>query len=73
MCCGEPAGLKPKFLEISSDIAMLSGKGYKEKADILASYCPFSMHHIDNVCNAKIEELNMKDIAVLLAENICEK
>lgn len=70
VCCGGPAGLKPNFPEISSDIAMLSVKNYKEKADILVSYCPFCMHHIGGVCKSKDEELNMKDISVLLAESI---
>jgi glycerol-3-phosphate dehydrogenase subunit C len=70
VCCGGPAGLKPNFPEISSDIAMLSVKNYKEKADMLVSYCPFCMHHIGGVCKSKDEELNMKDISVLLAESI---
>ncbi|MDW7732906.1 MAG: (Fe-S)-binding protein [Methanolobus sp.] len=73
VCCGGPAGLKPNFPEISSDIAMLSVQDYKEKADMMISYCPFCMHHIGGVCKSKDEELNMKDISVLLAESIFEK
>ncbi|MCC4771313.1 (Fe-S)-binding protein [Methanosarcina sp. DH2] len=70
VCCGGPAGLKPNFPEISADIAMMSVKDYKEKADVMISYCPFCMHHIGSVCKSKDEELNMKDISVLLAESI---
>jgi len=70
VCCGGPAGFKPNFPEISSNIAMLSVKDYKEKADMLVSYCPFCMHHIGGVCKSKDEELNMKDVSVLLAESI---
>lgn len=69
-CCGGPAGLKPNFPDIAADIAMLSVRDYKERADLLVSYCPFCMHHIKGVCNSKNEDLNMKDIAVLLAESV---
>ncbi|TGC09808.1 (Fe-S)-binding protein [Methanolobus halotolerans] len=70
VCCGGPAGFKPNFPEISSDVAMLSVQDYKKKADMMISYCPFCMHHIGGVCKSKDEELNMKDISVLLAESI---
>jgi glycerol-3-phosphate dehydrogenase subunit C len=70
ICCGGPAGLKPNFPEIAADIAMMSVKDYKKKTTMLVSYCPFCMHHIGGVCKSKGEELNMKDISVLLAESV---
>ncbi|MDW7732096.1 MAG: (Fe-S)-binding protein [Methanolobus sp.] len=70
VCCGGPAGLKPNFPDISADIAMMSVRGYKEKADMMVSYCPFCMHHIGGVCKSKDEELKMKDVSVLLAESV---
>lgn len=73
VCCGGPAGLKPNFPETSADIAMLSVKDYKTRSEALISYCPFCMHHISGVCNASQEELDMRDVSVLLAESVLGK
>ncbi len=73
VCCGGPAGLKPNFPEIANNIAMLSAKDYRDKADMLASYCPFCMHHMEGACESKNEEMEMKDISVLLAESVLGK
>ncbi len=70
VCCGGPAGLKPNFPDIAADIAMMAVKEYKKNADMLISYCPFCVHHTDGVCKSKDEELNMKDVSVLLAESV---
>lgn len=70
VCCGGPAGLKPNFPEIANTIAMLSVEGYKDKADMLVSYCPFCMHHMEGACKSKEETMEMKDIAVIL-EKAC--
>lgn len=69
-CCGGPAGLKPNFPEISADIAMLSVKDYKGRSDALISYCPFCKHHIGGVCSSTGEDLDMRDVSVLLAESV---
>ncbi|WP_367343728.1 (Fe-S)-binding protein [Methanomethylovorans sp.] len=73
ICCGGPAGLKPNFPDIAAEIAMLSVNDHKKNADMLISYCPFCMHHIGGVCTSKGEELNMKDVSMLLAESILGK
>ncbi|WP_407356246.1 (Fe-S)-binding protein [Methanolobus sp. WCC5] len=70
VCCGGPAGLKPNFPQIADDIAMLTVKGYKDKADILASYCPFCVHHMESACKSRDEEMKIKDVSVLLAESV---
>ncbi|WP_340818034.1 (Fe-S)-binding protein [Methanolobus sp. WCC4] len=70
VCCGGPAGLKPNFPEIAADIAMLSVNDYKDKAEMMVSYCPFCAHHMGGVCKSKDEEMKMKDISVLLAESV---
>ncbi len=49
---------------------MMSVNRYKEVSDTLVSYCPFCMHHTEGVCKDRNEELNMKDISVLLAESV---
>jgi len=70
VCCGGPAGLKPNFPDIANDIAMLTVQSYKDKADMLASYCPFCVHHMSGACESKNEEMNIKDVSVLLAESV---
>ena len=70
VCCGGPAGLKPNFPEISSDIAMMSVEDYKGKTDMMVSYCPFCVHHIGGVCKSKDMELEMKDISELIEESV---
>ncbi len=70
VCCGGPAGLKPNFPEIADDIAMLTVKGYKDKAEMLASYCPFCVHHMEGACKSKDEEMKIRDVAVLLEESV---
>jgi glycerol-3-phosphate dehydrogenase subunit C len=72
-CCGGPAGLKPNFPEVSAEIAMLSVKDYKKRSDALISYCPFCKHHIGGVCSSTGEELDMRDVSVLLAESVLGK
>lgn len=73
VCCGGPAGLKPNFPETSAEIAMLSVKDYKQRSDALISYCPFCKHHIGGVCASSGEELDMRDVSVLLAESVLGK
>ncbi|WP_406661289.1 (Fe-S)-binding protein [Methanolobus sp. ZRKC3] len=73
VCCGGPAGLKPNFPEISADIAMMSVEDYKDRTDMLVSYCPFCMHHIGGVCGSQDVKLEMKDISELLAESVLDK
>lgn len=73
VCCGGPAGLKPNFPQIADDIAMLTVKGYKDKADILVSYCPFCVHHMEGACKSRNEEMRVKDVSVLLAESVFGK
>ncbi|WP_406657674.1 (Fe-S)-binding protein [Methanolobus sp. ZRKC2] len=73
VCCGGPAGLKPNFPDIATDIAMLSISDYKDKADMMVSYCPFCMHHMGGVSKSKDETMEMKDISVLLAESVLGK
>lgn len=70
VCCGGPAGLKPNFPDIANDIAMLTVQSYKDKADMLASYCPFCVHHMSGACESKDEEMKIKDVSVLLAESV---
>ncbi len=70
VCCGGPAGLKPNFPEIANDIAMMSVNGYKDKSEMLATYCPFCMHHMEGACKSKDETMEMKDVAVMLAESV---
>jgi heterodisulfide reductase subunit D len=70
ICCGGPAGLKPNFPEIADDIAMLTVKGYKDKADMMVSYCPFCVHHMEGACKSKNEEMKIKDVSVLLEESV---
>ncbi len=70
VCCGGPGGLKPNFPEIADDIAMLTVQSYKDKADMLASYCPFCVHHMGSACKSKDEEMKIKDVSVLLAESV---
>lgn len=60
-----------RFDWVTDDLEI--AKSYKENADMLISYCPFCMQHIGGVCNSKGEELNMKDISVVLAESILGK
>jgi glycerol-3-phosphate dehydrogenase subunit C len=70
VCCGGPGGLKPNFPEIADDIAILTVQSYKDKAEMLASYCPFCVHHMEGACQSKDEEMKIKDVSVMLAESV---
>lgn len=70
LCCGAPAGVKPNYPDIADAIGMLSLKKAKEISELMVTYCPFCLYHLEWV-NEKYEvNVPMKDIANILEESI---
>jgi|Deesub1362A_J573_1020465.scaffolds.fasta_scaffold00033_114 glycerol-3-phosphate dehydrogenase subunit C len=70
VCCGAPAGVKPNYPEIADAVGMLTIKRAKEISEMLISYCPFCLYHLEWVREKYGADIIMKDLSTLLIESI---
>ncbi|VUT24838.1 MAG: CoB--CoM heterodisulfide reductase iron-sulfur subunit D [Candidatus Methanolliviera sp. GoM_asphalt] len=66
-CCGAPAGVKPKFPEVSIEIGSKTLKDAEKEADLLVTTCPFCNFQFSDVKRRKGYDIEILDLPELVA------
>lgn len=72
-CCGAPAGMKPKFPEISMEIGSKTLKDAEKEADLLITTCPFCNFQFSDVKKRRGYDIEILDLPELVANAMDEK
>ena len=69
-CCGAPAGVKPKFPDVSIEIGSKTLKDAEKEADLLVTTCPFCNFQFSDVKRRKGYDIEILDLPELVANAI---